>query len=165
MVSARKTPQGGFTLIELVVVIVILGILAAFAIPRFANIAHDARVSALNGMAGSLRSTSALVHGMSLARNLPGGPLTLEGTSVAIVNSYPAASPAGIVAALTVLDSATYAVLPAVGGVLTITVSGAATPATVSAAPPAGCSVSYSEPPNPGESAVVTISASLATDC
>jgi len=58
----NMTKQAGFTLVELVVVIVILGLLAAAALPRFINVTQDARISSLNGVAGGLRS------GASLAR-------------------------------------------------------------------------------------------------
>ena len=48
--------QAGFTLIELVLVIVILGVLAATALPRFSDLSTQARVASLNGLAGGLRS-------------------------------------------------------------------------------------------------------------
>ena len=54
-----KNQQSGFTLIELIMVIVILGILAAFALPKFADLSGDARASSLNGALGSVRSASA----------------------------------------------------------------------------------------------------------
>jgi len=85
----RKS-SAGFTLIELVVVITILGILAAFAIPRFANLEVEAREAAVQGLGGSVRSAATLAHSLSLATGAAvADPVSMEGTAVAMANRYP----------------------------------------------------------------------------
>ncbi len=83
-----KATSRGFTLIELVVVITILGILAAFAVPRFLSLDGKARQAAVDGIAGSLRSSAALTHSLWLASGSP-ATISMEGTSITMTNGYP----------------------------------------------------------------------------
>ncbi|WP_415719977.1 type II secretion system protein [Photobacterium ganghwense] len=99
--------QGGFTLIELVVVIVILGILAVTAAPRFLNLQGDARHSALTGLEGAMKGAAGIVYGKAAIQGLESEAgtanksVTASGTTVDIAFGYPKATEAGIVAALT----------------------------------------------------------------
>ncbi len=78
----------GFTLIELVVLITLLGMLAAFAVPKFVSLEMTARTAMVESMGQSVRSASALAHGLWLAQ---GGPATvpMEGNVVSIEHGYP----------------------------------------------------------------------------
>ena len=96
-----KKQQAGFTLIDLVLVIVILGILAATALPRFSDLSTEARIASLNGLAGGMRSAAALAKATQLAKGLASTTsISMEGTTVTMSGRYPTANTAGITAAL-----------------------------------------------------------------
>ena len=88
--------QAGFTLIELVVVIVILGILGAFALPKFVDLQGDARNATLHGLKGSLHGAASLAHAKSLTTG-NSTSITVEGQAVVLEDGYPAASSDGII--------------------------------------------------------------------
>ncbi|CAM2984172.1 type II secretion system protein [Vibrio diazotrophicus] len=103
--------QGGFTLIELVVVIVILGILAVTAAPRFLNLQGDARVSALQGLKGAMDGAAGIVYGKAAIQGLEGlagqSLLDTNGTTILVTTDfgYPSADATGIVSSVKGLNT------------------------------------------------------------
>ena len=129
MCGNQKERQRGFTLIELVVVIALLSILAAFAIPRYAGLEREARSATILGISGSIRSGAALVHGLWLSQGV--SPVVMEGNIINLTEGYPDATDV----------SATLADLTG----FTVVVNGAGNQAVFSKTGRTNCEVVYND--------------------
>jgi MSHA pilin protein MshA len=134
--NINRSAQGGFTLIELIVVIVILGVLAATALPKFADMGGEARLASIKAAKGALATTASVAHGQFLLNpNANGSSITMEGQAVAMASGYPTAAKGLALAAG--LSEDDYKITPAAGQVATLTIS----PNGVTT--PANCTVTY----------------------
>jgi MSHA pilin protein MshA len=138
-----KSQVSGFTLIELVVVITILGILAAFAVPKFIALDSQARIATINGLAGSVKSAASLARGMSMATGNT-ATVTMEGSAVNLVNSYPDSTAAGIPMAVNA-SASDFTYTP-----------GAASGTWAKVGAPGTCTVTYTPAPVGGVPTVAT---------
>ncbi|MGF1700075.1 type II secretion system GspH family protein [Photobacterium makurazakiensis] len=130
--------QGGFTLIEMVVVIVILGILAVTAAPRFLNLQNDARGSALQGLKGAIDGAAGITYGKAAINGLEAnGDTSVNGIPTAF--GYPKATSAALKLAVTGLEDWQFVKETTSPAAVVYTYNGN------SEANPTGCIVTYSQ--------------------
>ena len=92
--------NAGFTLIELIIVIVILGILAVTAAPKFINLQGDARSSTVTAMKGAVEAAGSMAHSKAIIAGKDNASvkagITVDNVGVDLVYGYPAATADGI---------------------------------------------------------------------
>jgi MSHA pilin protein MshA len=95
-VAGFRLGSTGISLIELVVVITLVGILAAFAVPRFTRLENDVRSSEVVALSVKLRGAAAQAHAQYLSSGATLSAATLQGRTIQLRNGYPDAGAQGI---------------------------------------------------------------------
>lgn len=79
----------GFTLVEVVIVLLVLGILSSIAVPRFLDLRQEALLSTMKGVEGALRSTTGIYQPLAAIKNMKTGSLRINGTNVQFHSGFP----------------------------------------------------------------------------
>ncbi len=151
-ISLTQKSQKGFTLIELVVVIVILGILAVTAAPKFIDLQDDAKTATLNAVKASMQSAATIVHSKSLIKGNEKSAtetVNVNGTDIAVAFGYPVSKDDTITAAVTwaaLLDVPDFDILiDSVSGTVVVAPDGLYATAAAALTASSVCTATYTE--------------------